>query len=111
MAAGEQIRFVEEGVGRYLPFTVNVVGGTGVFNFVDNNGKSAPVSGRIYHRRVEPPNGAGSFVYYFQNGDGVGHDFHTVTGLVDSNDVALLVNETQFDIVNANGDGAYLVYL
>ncbi len=111
----EQTDFRVGGFHDFMQFSVVVSSGSGHFSF------PVPISGELFFRSILAPAGAGQFAFYFQNtpptgGTAVISDVHTATPPsslvpVDIDDVTLLVLETQFYIVNANGDGAYLVSL
>src|ERR1019366_7502012 len=105
MALNELVGVRDHGFGGMMSFSVVVTGGTGAFTF------PVAVTGKVYHRQVLPPGGSGVFTFYFQNGFGIAHDIHTITGPTDIDDAGLLVNETSFVIVNAVTDGTYNVAL
>ncbi len=101
-----------------ITFPVVVVGGTGSYTFVPSvpNGAPMAANGRVYHRQITPPNNAGAYVCYVQNGLGIAHDYHSVgatvgTTATDINDEALWSSEVAFYIVNAATDGTYQVTL
>ena len=99
----EKTGVVPPGVGRWQTFTVTVTSGSGSSPFVP------AITGKVFHRQVSPPNGAGAYSFYVQNSAGISHDVHTVTGLSDVDDLALWADETSFWIVNAANDGDYVV--
>jgi hypothetical protein len=79
-----------------MNFTIVVTGGISSYTF------PTPISGRIYHRQINPATNTDAFSCYFQNSLAIAHDVHTGTGLCDFDDQALLVNETGFFISGTN---------